>query len=511
MVELTVGRALRLAVERNYLRPALAWGDRRLSFGALGARGNRIANALLAAGLKPGDRLGVMLPNSGEYVALAYAAAQAGLVMMPLSYRFRGPEIAYVLGDGGARGLVYHADYRAEVDRARGNLPGMLTFALGNAGAADTGELLALAALQPATAPQVEVHENDLFYLGYTSGTTGRPKGAMIAHRNRALAFQLWALEYGIGPDDAVLHVAPFHHTAPLTFTLTQLCMGGRVVILHKFDVEEVLRTLVREEIGWSFMVPYMYRALLAAVGTQTTRFRLPRLRFFVSGGSVLPTSTKLALLETFPGVGLHEFYGATEVGIVTNLRPEDQRRKVRCVGRPVRDVEVRVLLPDDTPAAPGVPGDIWIRSSTLFRGYFNAPEQTGQSMRGDWVTVGDIGTTDEEGYLYIVDRRKDVIKSGGVSVFPAEIEEVLLSHAGVLQAAVIGIPDPRWGEAVHAIVVPRSGHEPSVDDLIAHCRRVLSDYKLPKSVEFRSSLPMSPAGKVLKRQLREEFAAQEP
>ncbi len=503
MVELTIARALRLAVERNRPRPALVCGRRRLSFGELGELGNRVANALLAAGLKPGDRLGVMLPNSVEYVAVVYAAAQAGLVMMPLNYRLGGAEIAYPLSDGGARALIYAGQYRAEVDRARGSVPGLLTFAVGRASAADAGELLALAALQPSTAPAFEVRERDLFYLGYTSGTTGPPKGAMITQRNRALAVQLWALEYGVGSNDTALHVAPFHHTAPLTFTLTQLCMGGRVVILPRFDAVAVLRMLAAEGVTWAFMVPYMLNGLIAAVESQRRRVALRRLRFLISGGAALPTPTKLALLKVFPRLGLHEFYGATEAGIIANLEPRDQRRKVRCVGRPLRDVEVRIVLPGGTPAPPGVAGDIWVRSSTLFAGYYQAPAPTRRALRAGWATVGDIGRIDEQGYLYIVDRRKDVIKSGGVSVFPAEIEEVMLSHPGVLQAAVIGVPDARWGEAAHAVVVARPGHQPSGEELLTHCRRSLAGYKLPKSVEFRPSLPMSPAGKVLKRRLR--------
>jgi len=212
--------------------------------------------------------------------------------------------------------------------------------------------------------------------------------------------------------------------------------------------------------------------------------------------------------MRALPRVGLHEFYGATEAGIITNLRPEDQRRKTRCVGRPVLDSEVRILTEDGGPVEPGAVGDIWLRSPTLFEGYFNAPDKTQHAIRGGWVNIGDVGRIDEEGYLYIADRKKDVIKSGGVNIFPTEIEEVILSHPRVLSAAVIGIPDQRWGEAVHAVVVPRPGCEITAQELLTYCRRVLSGYKLPKSVEFRSSLPLSPAGKILKRQLRDEFRA---
>jgi acyl-CoA synthetase (AMP-forming)/AMP-acid ligase II len=506
MIELTVARALQLSVERNRMRPAISCGGRELTFGELGALGNQIGNALLAAGLRCGDRVGVMLPNSLEYVTVIYALAVTGLVMIPLNYRFSGPEIAYPLLDSGARGLIYGDEYRAEVDRARSSVPRLLTFAIGNSAAADEGELLHLAQAQPTDAPKAAVRESDVFYLGYTSGTTGRPKGAAITHRNRALAFHYWALEYGIGSTDTALHVCPFHHTAPLTFTVTQLYMGGRVVIMPRFDPERVFRALAADGVTWSFMVPYMYNELIPLITAAHESIALSPLRFLISGGSALPTPTKAALMAGLPKVGLHEFYGATEAGIITNLRPEDQGRKIRCVGRPVLDSEVRVLTEDGRPAQTGEVGDIWIRSPTLFNGYFNAPEKTNEAIRDGWATIGDIGRLDSEGYLYIVDRKKDVIKSGGVNIFPAEIEEVILSHPSVLSAAVIGVPDERWGEAVHAVVVPRSGRAVTAQELIEFCRGTLSGYKLPKSVEFRTSLPLSPAGKILKRQLREEL-----
>jgi long-chain acyl-CoA synthetase len=405
-----------------------------------------------------------------------------------------------------ARALIYADEFRREVDRARDGLRGLLSFAVGTPSVADVGELLRLASAQPAAPPDLTVREEDIFYLGYTSGTTGRPKGAVVTHRNRALAYHYWALEYGITGVDTALHVGPFHHTAPFTFTLTQLYRGGCVVIMPKFDAENTLRTLARERVTWSFMAPYMFNALIPLIVEHGSRVDLSHLRFLISGASALPTPTKRGLLESLPNVGLHEFYGATEAGVITNLRPEDQHRKIRCVGRAVPDAEIRILAEDGAEAPPGEVGDIWIRSPTLFDGYFNAPEKTREAFRDGWATLGDVGRVDDEGYLYIVDRRKDVIKSGGVNIFPAEIEEVVLAHPGILEVAVIGIPDARWGEAVHAVLVRRPGSTVTYEELLAHCRGSLSSYKLPKSIEFREALPRNPAGKILKRELRDEF-----
>lgn len=497
MIELTVGRALRLAAERNPGKVALVCGSRRLTHGELNGLGNRIANALLAAGFAKGDRVGVMLPNCPEYVAIAYAAAKSGLVMVPLNYRSLGREIAYHLEDAGARGLIFASAFRGAVEEAKEHMNGLRTIVVGD-----------LVASGSSAEPAVAVSEHDLFYLGYTSGTTGRPKGAMITHRNRSLAYHYWALEYGIGPEDVSLHAGPFHHTAPFGFTLTQLYLGGSVAILPAFDPAEALKTVEAARVTWAFMVPYMYNALLAMSEADRSRHELASLRFFISAASPLPTATKEGLLRAFPSVGLHEFYGATEAGVVTNLRPEDQSRKVRCVGKPIFDMEVKVVTPEGVEAAPGEVGELYIKSPTLFEGYFGAPDKTAEVFQDGWCTLGDLARRDAEGYVYIVDRTKDVIKSGGVNVFPTEIEEVLLLHPAVFEAAVIGVPDDRWGEAVHAIVVRRPGAGVSDEELLAHCRQALAGYKVPKSIEFRDELPRNPAGKVLKRLLREEFWA---
>lgn len=506
MVELTVSRALRLTAERHPDRPAVTCGEASLTHGELNARGNRLANGLAAAGFGKGDRLGVVLPNGVDYVVVAYAVAKAGIVMVPLNYRLRGPELVYHLADADADGLIFGPSYRTAVDEAKANLPGLRTVA---AGAAAPGDVASLAELElaPADEPAVSVSEEDLFYLGYTSGTTGRPKGAMITHRNRALAYHYWALEYGVDERDVALHAGPFHHTAPFGFTLMQLWMGGRVVILPAFDPRDALVTMARAGVTWTFMVPFMLNALLSLPAAELASHRPRALRFVISAASPLPTATKEGLLDTFPEVGVHEFYGATEAGVVTNLRPEEQRRKVRCVGKPILDTEVRVLTPAGEEAKPGEIGELHMKGPTLFAGYWNAPDMTAAAIRDDgWSTLGDLAYVDDEGYVYIVDRIKDVIKSGGVNIFPTEIEEALLSHPAVYEAAVVGAPDDRWGEAARAVVVLRPGAVAEAEEILRHCRGLLADYKVPKAVEFRDSLPRSPAGKILKRLLRDEL-----
>jgi acyl-CoA synthetase (AMP-forming)/AMP-acid ligase II len=289
-------------------------------------------------------------------------------------------------------------------------------------------------------------------------------------------------------------------------FTLAQLSLGGTATVLPKFDPLDAVRVMKEQKITWSFMVPFMYNAILSLPEEEKRRQDFEALRFFISAASPLPTGVKNHLLDTFPHVGLHEFYGATEAGVVTNLKPSEQRGKIRCVGKPILDMEVKVLneMGNEVPA--GEVGLLYMRGPTLFNGYYGSPDKTAAAFKDSWCTLGDLARLDDDGYLYIVDRQKDVIKSGGVNIFPAEIEEVLTLHPQVFEAVVVGVPDQKWGEAVHAIVVPKSDHKATPDELLAYCRENLASYKVPKSLEFRSDLPRNPGGKVLKRVLRDEF-----
>lgn len=332
---------------------------------------------------------------------------------------------------------------------------------------------------------------------------TGKPKGAMVTQRNRYLAYHYWAMEFGITAQDVALHCGPFHHTAPFTFTLTQLFMGGEVVLLDAFDAAAAVTAIEGHNVSWSFMVPFMLERLLE---TSIDATAAPGLRMLISGASPLSTRTKERVMATFPHVALHEFYGATEAGVVTNLRPEDQSRKQRCVGQPVAEIEIEIRNEAGQGILPtGQVGDIWMRGPTLFAGYFQAPAKTAEVSDGQWCTLGDIGYIDSEGFLFLVDRRKDVIKSGGVNIYPLEIEEVILREPAVRECAVAGLADERWGEATCAFLVLRPGtDEAAVTQRVQElCRSLLADYKRPKLVRCIGELPRNANGKVLKRELR--------
>jgi acyl-CoA synthetase (AMP-forming)/AMP-acid ligase II len=495
----TVQRALTLSARRRPGKVAIRYRNVAVTYGELDQRAERAARALLAVGLSPGDRVALMLSNCPDYIVLAVACAKAALCMVPVNYRFTAAEIRLQVGDCGARALVYDPAFSPYV------------------AAAGLGEHVRLicrdsgfeswVSAAPSAPLEAQAQEDDLFYLGYTSGTTGKPKGAMVSQRNRALAYHYWALEFGIAPDDVALHCGPFHHTAPFTFTLTQLFMGGEVVILDSFDAPAAVAAIRSHGVTWSFMVPYMLERLLET-GLDQANGDAASLRMLISGASPLSTRTKDSVLARFPKVRLHEFYGATEAGVVTNLRPEDQLRKKRCVGQPVAEIDIEIRDEQgERQTSPGTVGDIWMRGPTLFGGYFNAPEKTDEVSDGQWCTLGDIGHLDEDGFLYLVDRRKDVIKSGGVNIYPIEIEEVILREPAVSECAVVGLPDSRWGEAACAFLVlrPDAGDDAAVVQRVQRlCREALAGFKQPKEIRCIDALPRNANGKVLKRELRQ-------
>ena len=504
-VDLTVARTLSLALTRGAERPAVYFGTQTLSHADLQALSNQVANQLLAHGLERGDRVAIVLPNCPEYIAIAIGCAKAAVAMVTLNYRFTASEFIEQIRNSGASLLIYSDHFRDAVGEVACELPAVQRICVGEPGPGDVGELSSLLAEASSLPPSIEVNGDNLFYLGYTSGTTGLPKGAMVTQRNRALAYHFWALEYGVRDNDVVLHTGPFHHTAPFTFVLMQLFMGGAVVILDHFDPELVAQSIEKHRGTWGFFVPFMLDRLIASA-KEVGASDLSSLRFIISGASPLPTSTKEGLLGLLPQVGLHEFYGATEAGVIANLRPADQRRKTRCVGRPVFDTEIEIRDEDNNPVPTNTVGNIWMCGPTVFSGYYQAPEKNQEVFSGDWCTLGDVGRIDDEGYLYILDRRKDVIKSGGVNIFPMEIEEVLRAETGIADASVVGVPDDVWGEAAHAVIVYTNGVSVRPEELTAACRLKLAGFKVPKSFEMREELPRNANGKVLKRVLRQEF-----
>ena len=486
---------------------AVVDGDRTLTYAALDERSSRLATALMEKGLAPGDRVAIVLGNRLEYPEVAAGLAKAALPSVPINPRLVASEMEYILRHSGAKAAI--------LDNALAGTasPGIASCGIGHLlsiGGTQIGADYenALASARPVD-PRVEVDETEPFTICYTAGTTGKPKGVMISHRSRSLTFYATALEWGLGPGRRTLAVAPMYHGAGFAFAYAAVFTGGSVSMLRAFDPEALLRSIAAFRAQTVFLVPTHLQLLRSLGETTIGRYDISSLETIYVNAAPMPQELKVWTIATFPKVGLHELYGSTEASIVTDLRPADQLRKQRCVGPPWFMTEIRLVDASGTPVAVGQPGELYSRSPFVFRGYLDDPEATAAATTEDgFVSAGDIAVVDDENYVYIVDRVRDMIITGGVNVYPREVEEILHEHPAVADVAVIGRPDETWGERIVAVVVARPGSAPGEAELIEFCRGRLAGFKLPKEVVYVDALPRSAAGKVLKRELRDRLKA---
>lgn len=477
-------------------------GDRQLTYADLGDRSRRLANVLLGRGLARGERVAVLIGNRAEYPEIACGIAMAGLVMVPLNPRLTTTEARYILENSGAKAIVLDDALSAVVAQAATELD-LFALSIECNGVATSYEDALASAVD--TDPQIRVDESEPFCIAYTSGTTGKPKGVAISHRSRSLTFYCSALEWGLSAGRRSVAVAPMYHGAGFAFGYAPVHTGGTVIMLRKWDPAELLTLIEKEKAQSVFLVP-THAQMLRALGPEALAGHdLSSLDTLYFNAAALPWDLKQWVMEAFPGVGVHELYGSTEAGIITNLRPVDMRRKPGSVGHPWYMTEVRVLNADGEPVGPGEPGQLYSRSPFLMNGYHNDPEATEACTTEDgFLTCGDLVTLDDEGYIHIVDRVSDTIISGGVNIYPREVEEVLAAHPSVVEAGVVGVPSEKWGQQVAAYVVLQRGAEGDIAALEAHCREQLAGYKVPRCWQFIGALPRNAGGKVLKRHLAE-------
>jgi len=500
---LNIANGIREFAVGSASKVAVVDGGRTLTYAALNERASRLGNALLAAGVGPGDRVAVVLGNRLEYPEVAAGLAKVGMPSVPVNPRLTAPEMTYILEHSGAKGVILDD---ALSSRAR---PGIEMLGISHVYSI-SGTTIGLnyeRALDNASPidAHIDVDEKEPFTVAYTSGTTGKSKGVMISHRSRSLTFYLAALDWGLGPMRRTIAVAPMYHGAGFAFAYAAVHTGGTLSMLSSFDPERLLEMIESFKPHSVFMVPAHIQAL-RAIGETAIRTRdTSSLEVVYVNAAPMPQELKVWFIEMFPKTGLYELYGSTEASIVTCLRPPDQLRKERCVGPPWFMTEVRLLDQNRHPVAIGERGELYSRSPLLFSGYLNDSESTAASTTEDgFFSAGDIAVMDDDNFIYIVDRVTDMILTGGVNVYPREVEEVLHTHPGVGDVAVIGRPDEKWGERVVAVVVPRSGDRPRPEELIEFCRKQLASFKLPKEVVYMDALPRNAAGKILKRDLRE-------
>jgi long-chain acyl-CoA synthetase len=485
--------------------PAVVDGDRTLTFAALDERSSRLAQALLAAGHQPGTRVGVVLGNRLEFPEVAAGVAKAGMVSVPVNPRLTASEVADILGRAAVPAVILDdalSPVTAQAVEAGGI--GTVWSMDGTSLGRDYEQVLASA---PARDPRIVVAETEPFTIAFTGGTTGAPKGVILSHRARTLVFYCASLEWGLGPGRRSIAVAPLYHGAGFAFGYAPIATGGTVSMLRAWDPERFLAMVAADRPHSVFLVPAHLQMLRGLGEDALAQADTRGLETIYCNAAPLPQALKLWALDSLPRVGMHEVYGSTEGGVVSNLRPADIRRKARCVGPPWFMTQVRLLDAGGNEVGVGEPGELYARSPTIFSGYLDDPEATAACTTSDgFVSAGDVAVRDEENFLYIVDRTKDMILTGGVNVYPREVEEVLHTHPRVADVAVVGVADERWGEKVTAVVVPR-GEPPTLDELVAHCRASLAGFKVPKALRIVDALPRNAAGKILKRELRTSAA----
>ena len=501
---------LRWPVQQYPEHVAVVSGGERCSFREMDRGINRLAWGLCGLGLARGARIAVLMGNRPAFQQVVFAVGRAGLALVALNVRQSPAEHARILEDAGVEALIFDRRF-AEVVQGMRQLappPGRCFVAGGEVPGAEALE--ALAAGRPAAPPEVEVGEEDLARIHYTSGTSGRPKGVVITHGQNyhRLAHVLINLDQPLGPETRNLNVGPLTHAAGLMFTVYYI-RGATNIILERFDPEAVLRAIEAERITDVLLVPTMLGALLRHPAID--RYDTQSLRRIWYGTAPMPAGQLREGLRRF-GPVFRQNYGMSEASQpLTILGPEDHVvegperivRRLRSAGRPALGMDLKVVDEAFAPVPPGQVGEIVYRSRHMFREYWKLPEETARAFRDGWFLTGDLGTVDEEGYVYIVGRKDDLIISGGFNIQPREVEEAILKHPAVAEVAVVGVPDERWGEAVKAVCVLRPGMQAGPDEIVAACRRELAGYKKPRIVEVVAELPKNEAGKVERKKLR--------
>ncbi len=506
-----VGHLLSRAAQRWPERPAWLEGDVAVSFREAEARVNRVAHALLALGARPGDRVGMLTPNCRQGLETILAPMKAGLGVVPMNARLHPDEHAYMLQHSGARILVYHEEFRSHVAAIRDRLPGVERFV--TIGRGEPGDLgfEEIQAGRPPTPPEVVVEPDDLAWLFYTSGTTGRPKGAMLTHRSLLAMVHIILLDVNPAVEtDVLLHAAAITHGSGVSiFHHVARGAASAFPATRSFEPRRIFEAIERYRVTTMFLAPTMIH-MLTTSGLHRDH-DLSSLHTVFYGGGPMYVEQQQAAVATFGPIFCQLFgqgeapMGCTSLPKAEHLAGDDpaRQRRLGSAGRETTGVRVRVVDDEDRDRPPGETGEIVVRGDLVMKGYWNAAEASAEALRGGWLHTGDVGHLDADGYLFITDRKKDMIISGGANIYPREVEEVICAHPAVHEVAVIGVPDDKWGESVRAVVVLRPGARASEAELVEHCRRHLASYKKPAAVEFLPELPKNAYGKILKRELR--------
>jgi fatty-acyl-CoA synthase len=487
---------------------------RSMTFRQWNERACRLANGLLGLGLNKGDRVGILAYNCVEWMEIYAAVAKAGLIAVPINFRLLGAEVLYILDNSEAQAFIVQDDFVSLVESLKGSL-GIHEGRYIHFGGKETPvgfrgyeDLISLAS---AGEPHVSVAPEDTWTFMYTSGTTGKPKGAIRSHESYVLFYLVNEVDKGFTRNDTGLLVMPMCHVNSIFYSFSFTYCGGSVCVynMKSFDPEHLLRTLSEERITFTSLVPTHYIMMLGLPDAVKGKFEVDSVTKLLISSAPARRDTKLSIMTYFKNSQLFEAYGSTEAGLVTLLRPEEQLTKLGSIGREVTG-SGRIHLMDEmgNEVPQGEVGELFSRTPYAFQGYWKMPEKTAEALRGQYCSAGDMARRDEEGYYYLVDRKSNMIITGGENVYPSEVENCVGSHPKVKDVAVIGVPDEKWGEAVRAVVILKNGQDATEKEMVDWCRDKIAGYKRPKSISFirEEDMPRTATGKILHRILRERY-----
>lgn len=513
---LNLGQIQRINAKKFPNTVALKDAHRKFTYPEMNKRVNKLANSLTTLGLQKGDKVAVLLENCIEICELFLATAKSGIIIVPINFRLVSAEVEYIVDNSDAKAFVVHDQFTPTVDPIRENLKNIPAQNYVIVGKPQEGYRPYEEFIQdsPDAEPDTEVAPQDTWILIYTSGTTGRPKGVIRSHESHIAYYLHNAVDFDFNEHDVCLNVMPLCHINSIFFTFTFLYIGGTAYIhpALSFRPEDILEIIERESITFISLIPTHYNLILNAPDDAKKR-DVSSIRKLLCSSAPGRKSMKQAVKEFFPGVKLYEAYGSTEAGMVTILKPEYQMTKLGSIGFECIGTDfIKILDIDGNEVTPGEIGELYSRGPMLFDEYYKLPEQTAESFRGGFFSAGDMARQDDDGFYYLVDRKKNMIITGGENVYPSEVEEVVGNLEGVLDCAVIGLPDDKWGERVAAVVIRRQGFDDSnlsEKDVIASCKGKMAGYKCPKQVVFISEneMPRTGTGKILHRMLREKFS----
>ncbi len=512
-MSVNIGELLKKRASLNPHREAYVDSTARISFSELNDRCNRMANALLAHGVRAGDRVAIAMMNSPEFVETYLAIAKIGGIVVPLNWRLVPDELEFILKDSGAEILFYGSEFSGTFDElhSRGDATDVRTWIRASSGDKESGFWVDYETFHDqghAGEPPVGARDDDLLYIMYTSGTTGLPKGVVHSHGTTFQAMLTFSASCDLRDADRYLAALPMFHVGALTPITLNVYRGVTSIVMREFDPARAWELFEKEKVTVSLLVPAMLNFM--AQSEARTRYDYSTLRWIQSGASPLPVN----LIRQFAdmNIEIHQIYGSTETcGPACVIDAEHALSKIGSTGKPFFHTDVRVVNENGEDCKAGEPGEVWVKGDHIMLRYWNRPEATAETITQDgWLRTGDVASVDEDGFVYIQDRIKDMIISGGENVYPAEIENVLLSHPDITEVAVIGQPSKKWGESPFAVVV-RNSDSLTEEAVLAHCKGKLAPFKLPRGAVFIDTIPRNANGKVLKRELRERFPGPAP